>query len=377
MRFYDRIRTALALHERAETPPAGILPPSRSAAARLVTSDEAMTLPAVYRAVQIIATAVSQLSMYVERGGERLAETPGLVRNPDVMGAPRAAFLEATATSLALTGNAFWHKRRGADHAVLSLELWPATEVHVSRNPRTGAITYGRGGVDYTAADVQHLQLMRVPGRLDGLGPVQAAAADLRGGLDLRDYAATWFTDSHVPGGIVSTDQQLTPEQAKGWKAQLLESWKPGEPAVLGQGLTYDPMTLKPADAQFLESRTWTVTEVARLFGIPAKYMLAAIDGTSSTYSNQEQEDIAFVRYTLMAYLREIETAMSAVLPRGQEARFNVDALLRTDTKTRYEAHKLAIDMGLYSTAYAQQIEGLPVVDVAPRPTAPQEAPVV
>lgn len=372
MRFFDRFRTAGALHERAESMPAGVTPPARSATARLVTTDEALTLPAVYRAVQIIATAVSQLSLDVERGGTQI-ETPALVRNPDVLGAPRAAFLEATTTSLAMTGNAFWRKHRGADGYVIALEVWPTYEVSVSRDPRTGQIVYGRDGIDYTTSDVQHLQLMRVPGRLDGLGPVQAAAADLRGGLDLRDYAANFFNDSTIPSGILSTEQQLTPAQAAEWKEQLAASWKPTEPAVLGAGLKYDHLLLAPRDAQFLESRTWTITEVARLFGIPAKYMLAAIEGTSTTYSNQEQEDIAFVRYTLMAYMREIEMAMSAVLPRGQEARFNVDALLRTDTKTRYEAHQLAISMGLYSLAYAQQIEGLPVVDHQP---APQEAPV-
>ena len=59
-----------------------------------------------------------------------------------------------------------------------------------------------------------------------------------------------------------------------------------------------------------------------------------------------------------------------ACLVRGQDARFTVDALLRTDTKTRYEAHQLAIAMGLYSTAYAQQIEGLPTY------TAPATTPV-
>lgn len=376
MRFFERMRDAVVVARRAEGD-APLLPPSRAAASRLVTADQALTLSSVYRSFEILAVAVSQLSCGVWRQGVEI-ETPSLVVKPD-LNMPRAAFFEQTTTSLASTGNAFWRKHRtGPADPVISLEVMPSHEVAVTRAATgTTPAEYAWKGEPLKAWQVQHLQKMRVPGRLYGLGPIEACRAELRGSIDLRDYAAEWFDQSGIPNGTLNTEQKLTPEQAKAWKAQAQDLFKPTEIAVLGQGLEYKPVALRPADAQFLESRQFSVTEVARMFGIPAKYLLAVVEGSSDTYSNQEQVDIWFVRYTLMSYLREIEMALTDVLPRGQEVRFKVDGLLRTDTKTRYEAHEIALRSGLYSAHYAQEIEGLPrytkPATPAPAPTPAEE----
>jgi HK97 family phage portal protein len=114
-----------------------------------------------------------------------------------------------------------------------------------------------------------------------------------------------------------------------------------GKTRIIGSGLNYQPIYLSPRDAQFIESQDFTKTEVATLFGIPAIYMLAD-GGNSMTYTNSVQVDIAFVRYTLTQYLNEIEQALSELIPRGQDARFVVEGLLRADQKTRFEGYALA-----------------------------------
>lgn len=358
---------ALGLARRSETAPGTpigeVQPPPRSVAAATVAPREAMTLTSTFRAFQIIATAVSQLSVDVWRGDEALA-TPSLVKNPDVWGDPRAAFLESTATSLAATGNGYWRLFRTEPGApVLNMHLLPAAEVGVHedrRHPgRVAEFTWR--GQRLKSWEVQHLKLVRIPGSMYGLGPIQAASADLRGAMDVRDYATGWFQNSGQPSGLLKTDQRLNEEDAKEYREQWHET-PAGRVRVLGQGLDFIPFMLKPADAQWLENQRFSVTQIARLFGIPATYLLAAIDGTSMNYTNQEQVDIAFVRYTLMAYLREIEMAFTAVLPRGQEARFNVDALLRTDTKTRMETYEIGLRAGIYTHEWVQRTERLPVV---------------
>lgn len=115
---------------------------------------------------------------------------------------------------------------------------------------------------------------------------------------------------------------------------------------VLGAGFKYDALQIKPADLQFLETQQFNTTQIARLFGTPASLMLAVVEGNSQSYSNVEQDWIAFTRFTLMAYLREIEEALSSVIPYGNTVRFNVDALHRSDTLTRYQAHQVGIDAG-------------------------------
>lgn len=130
--------------------------------------------------------------------------------------------------------------------------------------------------------------------------------------------------------------------------------------AVLTGGITYKPVLITPEEAQFIESQQFSVTSLARLFGIPANLMLAAVEGTSNTYSNVAQADLTFVRWTLSKYIREIEAAFSALLPRGQRARFNLDALLRPDTLSRYQAHRVAIASGFLTVDEVRAIEGLP-----------------
>ena len=111
--------------------------------------------------------------------------------------------------------------------------------------------------------------------------------------------------------------------------------------------------------------------------------MLTAIDGNSMTYSNVEQEWLGFVRFGLMSYLRRIEEAFTSITPRGQTVRFNVEALLRSDTKSRYDAHNIALSAGFLTVNEVRKIENLPPIAggdaVAPAnpasPPAPTEQP--
>ena len=116
--------------------------------------------------------------------------------------------------------------------------------------------------------------------------------------------------------------------------------------------------------------------------------MLVSLDGNSMTYSNVEQEWLAFVRFTLMQYLRKIEEALTEISPLGQTIRFDLEVLLRSDTKSRYDAHRVALDAGFLTVDEVRAIEGrAPLTDeqraeitqrlTAPRSTttAPQEVP--
>lgn len=359
-RLADRMQT------RSETPPehgdgtTGILPPARSSRL-LMAQDRALSLIPVYRAFAIISGAVSQLTLDVWRGEEQIAPATW-VRRPDVK-ISRSAFLEQTTTSLAANGNAFWRVVRDspADAPQALLVLDP-NRCHVHEDG-----TVSHDGKDLARWQVAHLSLLRIPGRARGLGPIQAASLDLLGAADVRDYAANWFEDGTVPNGKLTTEQHLTAEQANGWKTRLLESVNGREPIVLGQGLDYSPFMLSPRDAQWIEARQFSTTDIARLFGIPSHLMLAVVEGNSMTYANMVTADLSFVRWSLMPYLREIEEAISSLLPRGQQARFNVEGLLRPTTQERYQAHALAIEAGWLTDDEVRDIEGLPPLTEAQR----------
>ena len=67
------------------------------------------------------------------------------------------------------------------------------------------------------------------------------------------------------------------------------------------------------------------------------------------------------IRWSLTPWLTRVEQAMSDLLPRGQYAKFNLDSLLRGDTLSRYQAHKIGIDAGFLSVDEVRQIEDKPI----------------
>ena len=339
--------------------PAGAIPPPRRAAA-----SDPRALDVVYRALQLIETNVKQLSLDVWRGSQLLdrKEVPSILRDPDLEG-DQASFNAETVQSLAQRGNAFWRLHRTGPHAsdIIRVELLDPLSVHAWRD--TGKTRYTVNGKAIPASDMLHLKLTHQPGEALGLGPIQACTGLFESALSLRHFADTWTQQPGSQPGFLKTDQVLSQAQADQWKQQANQQFtKQAGISVLGQGLTYQPLALKPSELQYLESQQADSVKLARLFGLTPRQALISLDGNSQTYANLESENLDFVRNTLMAYLSEIERAYTRLAPHGQHARFNLDALLRPDTAARYAAHKTGIDAGFLTVDEVRDIEGLPVL---------------
>lgn len=370
----NRFSRALRELTRRAGNPAGAMPPGVMPPTRREAPFEPASLVSVYRAIDIITSAVAQLPLRVERHGVEVpaGEIPDIIKAPSLT-FTRSDFLEQIALSLAVTGNAYILAKRIAGKIVELVVLNPH-EVLPTQDETSGVITYAYRGRDYSQADIQHLKFMVLPGSLKGLGAIQAARAEIQGAINLRDYAAQWFNGSGQPSGILSTDQALTADDAK----QIRDTWNNIDPAtgkplpaaanpsnikVTGKGVKYEPIVLNPRDAQFIESRNFNTLEIARLFGIPATLMLTSTEGSSMTYSNVEQDWLGFVRFTLTKYLRKIEEALTVFTPRGQTVRFQISALLRSDTLTRYQAHQIALTSGFMTLNEVRAIESLPPLE--------------
>lgn len=349
-----------------EQPPVSDLIPKRSEAP--ITDEALLSTINIYRASQLLGLSVSQLTIDVWRGKEELPR-PAIIRRPDVRMRLRP-FLKLTVSSLALNGNAFWRVTRNDRNEPTNIAVLKPLECEPQED---GSLSVAGLDRPLSPSEFAHLGLLRIPGRLKALGPIQAARMELTGAVKVTRYGSEFFTTGDIPSGVLKTDQVLTPDRAKEYK----EAWHKRdahEVAVLGQGLAYSPILISPEDAQFLETRNFDTTATARLFGIPARLFLAAVEGSSTTYANIAQDDLAYMRWTLSEYTGEIEDAFSSILPGQQEARFNLDGILRPDTKTRYEAHQLAINAGWKLKNEVRDDEGLapiPGLDSKPVQAAP------
>lgn len=345
----------------------GVRPPARTEA--VVNADSAVSLHAVYRAIEIILNSGAQISIDAKRQGQ-IVDTPhNLLRRPSLT-LERDDFIEQCLMSLIVDGNLFWLKRY-VGNELIELEVLNPYLVRVGTNQKTGRKEYHYRGKAYTDADIIHRTRMVLPGQLRGRSVIQSAAADMRGVMQVRDYATNIFDDDRVINGILSSEQAINGEDAKAARAAFdrvdpetgdrLDEPYNSTIRVLGKGFSYESMTIHPKDAQWLESQSFGVQVIARMFGIPSSLMLVTLDGNSQTYSNVEQEWLAFVRFTLNGYLRKIESAFTEVLPNGQSAKFNIEALLRSDTLTRYKAHQLALGRWMLPEEI-RKIENLPAL---------------
>lgn len=213
--------------------------------------------------------------------------------------------------------------------------------------------------------DFLHIPLIRLPGEALGLGPLSAAAAVLAGIIATDDYARALFSDSSIPSGVLEHPGKLDQPEAEALRASFEAAHNGGRgTAVLSGGIKYTPLSLTPEQAQFLQTRSWGVQEIARLTGIPQHFLNAGTPpGSSSslTYTNVQAVFRELTTVTLYpTYLRRIERAFSGLLPRGQSVQFDLSDLLKADDGTRYTALKTALDAGILTVDEVRAREDLP-----------------
>jgi HK97 family phage portal protein len=290
--------------------------------------------------VSIIAASVSQMSLGVYRDGLEI-QTPTLIKQPN-MDESQRAFIKKTVWSLATTGNAYW--RVYGDTAKV-LEVLDPAAVTVTRE--NGRYKYFYGAKELKAAEVKHLRLEQNPSAIKSLGPIQRGQSELIGALRLSGFADEWFGSAGVPVGILTTDQTLNATQSQDFANAWNEFIKNNGTAVLSQGMRYEYLNIKPADAQFLEVMQAKTVAIARLFGVPATLLASGNEGASNTYSNQQELFMQFLQTTLVDYMNEIEDAFSSLLPRGQVVNFKEDGLLRMNTSLETEVAVAQVEAGL------------------------------
>lgn len=155
---------------------------------------------------------------------------------------------------------------------------------------------------------------------------------------------------------------------------QLAEAWSTrhrgvrnsSRIAILQGDVEFVPVQMTSADAQFIESRRLSSTEVARIFRVPA-WMIGADSGDSMTYSNTESQALAFVQHSLRPWLVAIEGALNAdvdLFPAatGTYAEFKLDGLLRGDSASRASFYTAALNpqTGWMTRGEIRALENLP-----------------
>jgi len=323
-----------------------------------ITESTTLSIPVAYRCVQIISDTAASLPLHAHRGKVELSRTPDVLKNPDPA-STRMSTLAAVFVSLLIDGNAYLliGDRDSLGHPRTFLVLAPSAVAVIVRN---GTRTYNVAGRAYDAEDILHIRGLTLPGHDVGLGPLAMQRRALGLAIAGEDHAAELYVNGAIPAGVLQSEDNLTQAEADAVKASFVASHggRQRSPAVLSGGMSYKTLSFSASDLELVESRRFSAQQICTVFGVPS-YLIGVGSSDSRTYANAQDDARFFATYTLRPWLTRVEAALSTLLPRGQEAKFNLDALLRADTNTRYAAHAQALAGGWLSVPEIRAIEDL------------------
>lgn len=192
-------------------------------------------------------------------------------------------------------------------------------------------------------------------GSFRGISPILQGKEVIGNGLALQKFANKFFGSGANLSGILQTDKTLSADAIKrladAFTSKFAGIDKSHKIGVLEEGLKYTRIGVEPEAAQFLESRRFSVQEIARWFRIPP-HMLADLE--RATFSNIEEQNMSYVRQTLVPWLIRYEQEFNKKLFLPEErkthyVKFSVDGLLRGDAKTRAEYYSKLFNIGVLS----------------------------
>jgi HK97 family phage portal protein len=329
-----------------------------------VTQDRALMLAPVFAAVRILAGTVSTLPLkaYRQAGPDRLpARLPELFLRLSQDG-ELVPWLHRATVSLALRGNAYGlvTARDGMGWPTRIDWLNPA-DVHCDDSRSTiRPDWYWRGRKIDNPEDLIHIPWFTVPGKVQGLSPIASFALTMNTGLYAQAYGNDWFEGGGFPPGTFRNTEVAVVDQDKAdvIKARLVDAIRSRRPVVYGKDWEYNPITVPPNEAQFIETMRLSANQIASIYGLPPEDV-GGNRGTSLTYATVELNQLDR-SLAIRPWLVILEQKFAAMVPEGQYVRFNADAIIRTDVKTRWEVHQLAVGMGARSLDEVRKLEDLP-----------------
>lgn len=266
----------------------------------------------------------------------------------------RIQFFQQWMTCKDLFGNVYVLKQRDARGVVVALYILDPRKCKVLVAP-DGAVYYQLGADNLTgieldvtvpASEIIHDMTTLRYHPLCGIPPMAAAMLSASQGRSIQTSASSFFDNGARPSGVLSTTGTINEETAK----RLKEHWEAGytgknagRVAVLGDGLKFEPITAKATDSQAVEQLGLTGKMVCTAFNVPA-YMVGVAD--PPPYNNIEALNQQYYSQSLQKDFEAIELlldeglGLTNVVGKRLRTEFDIDDLLRMDSKTMAEAEK-------------------------------------
>ncbi len=351
--------------------------------------DAAMRIAVTNSCVRLIAETVGSLPLHAYRrlegrGKARLPLTNSLEKllqrpNPNQTS---LEFREQLTGHLLLRGNAYayidWQTTKTDTGQVLlqAVGLYPLNpdqievtaagggEAEKAQAPTYMLVRSNGQKLPIPSDDMLHIRGLSSDG-LVGRSVLTDAKDSFASARLTQDYAKRLFENDATPGVILEHPGTLGPE-AVATLRETFDSFHAGarnarRTAVLEEGMKANRIGIAPNDSQFLETRQYQRQEISGLFRVPP-HLIGDVDRSTSWGTGIEQQQIAFLSYTIRPWLVRWEQAISKALILREDDIFVehlVDALLRGDTTSRYGAYVQGVNNGILTPNDVRAAENL------------------
>lgn len=326
-----------------------------------ISRAEALQVPAVLRARNLIAGSLGTLPIRVHGPDRRISTVPWLVPAPDPE-IPSSVVMAMTIEDLLFEGISWWRVTAfgGGPNGKFPLEARhvPVEAVHVvpvtSILPSQQQITPDQhfpvdGQVFIDGRPVPDREIIR----FDSPNPpllVHAARA-IRTCLKLEQMVSL-YADNPLPLGYFSPKEGADPEDPADIQA-VLDEWEVARQTrawgYVNAALDAKTLQWNPEQLQLAEQRQAARLEIALAVGLDPEDL--AVSTTSRTYTNREQAAQDRINETLGVYVSAVQDRLSMrdVVPRGFMAEMDFGGFLRGDTLTRMQGYEIGLRVGAYA----------------------------
>jgi HK97 family phage portal protein len=320
-----------------------------------------LTHSAVYACVSLIASDVSKMHCrLVAEDADGIweeAQSPAgsafwpVLRKPNHY-QNRIKFFQWWITSKLIHGNTYVLKVRDQRQVVRALYILDPTKVRVLEAP-DGSVFYALSPDELSqvpdsrivpAREIIHDIMVPLYHPLAGVSPLTACGLAALQGLKIQENSTNFFANGSKPGGVITAPTPIRQEVAdriKQYWDTAFSGENAGKVAVLGDGLTYEGMTVNARDAQLIQQLNWSAVDIARCFHVPAHKIDAA---PPPNFNNIQALNQQYYDQCLQILIEELEEALDLglELPKPFGTEFDLDDLLRMDTATLIASEKEA-----------------------------------
>ena len=352
-----------------------------------VNESTALGLSAVWRAVALISGTLASLPLRTLRESDgRTEQIPSFLDTPGGPGPDTPTAFEWKETVLAhlvIHGNAYLaHVYNGGGALVGLVPFHPLAVAPEWEKDESGKLT-GRKlfkvsqtdgrTVTFDSSQMTQVLALSLDG-LQGLSPISYGRLSLGTAIAGDRAAANLFGSGPLIAGMVTPEDDITEEDAKQIKADLntkmTGSENAGTLAVINRKLKFTQWQTSNADAQFLESRQFSIEEIARWYGIPP-FELMQTEKQTSWGTGIESQQRGLGRTVLSPWAQRLDQRLSRLLPRGQWAEFDFAGLERANPEDEIRLLLEQVAGGLLTIDEARAVRNLPPLGPASLPAAP------